>query len=128
MKGKIYSMEGSSVFIAGERTDCFGCVKCHGKPKLIAVENRMGLDLSLGQIVETAITKKSLLKQIFSALLPPFLGFTAGFLLIRHIFPTPEDAAQAAAGAAGLFAAGFITYLVRKRLPVKDLPTVVRIL
>ncbi|MDR0375233.1 MAG: SoxR reducing system RseC family protein [Treponema sp.] len=129
MKGKIYSIEGRTVFLSPEQTGCFGCMTqehCR-KPQLIAVENRTGLELSPGQFVETTTAKQSLVRQTLLSLLPLFVGFTAGFALVAVFFPLSGDGTRGVAGVAGLFFAGFAVYALRKRSPDKSRPHIVRI-
>ncbi|MDR0558238.1 MAG: SoxR reducing system RseC family protein [Treponema sp.] len=137
MKGRIYSIKGTTVFLAVERTACFGCTaqECARErrergqnPRLIAAENRTGQNLSPGRIVETETAKRSLVKQALLSLLPPFGGFVAGFALAGVLSPVSGDGARGAAGVAGLFLAGFAVYALRKRFPDKSRPHIVKVI
>jgi positive regulator of sigma E activity len=98
------------------------------KPQLIAAENRTGRELSPGQFVEMETAKRSLVKQALSSLLPPFVGFTAGFALAGVFSPLSGDGARGAAGVAGLFFAGFAVYALRNRFPDKSRSHIVRVI
>ncbi|MDR2793978.1 MAG: SoxR reducing system RseC family protein [Treponema sp.] len=130
MKGRIYNIEGKTVFILPEQVGCFGCMsqKCSRKFQLVATENRTGREVSPGQIVETEIAKNPLMKQMCLSLLPLLVGFTVGFMLTSIFFPLSRDGAKAAAGVAGLCVAGFAVYALRKRFPSNGYPHIIKIL
>jgi positive regulator of sigma E activity len=129
MKGRIYKVEGSTVFVLPEQAGCSGCMtqKCSRKLQLVIAENRTGRKLFPGQIVETETTKKTLAKQICLSLLPLPVGFTVGAMLIGIFFPLSRDGAQSAAGVAGLCVAGFAAYALRKRFPCNRYPHIIRV-
>ncbi|MDR0707647.1 MAG: SoxR reducing system RseC family protein [Treponema sp.] len=130
MKGRIYSIEGRTVFLLPEQTDCFGCMaqeRCR-KLQLIVAENRTGRELSPGQFVETETAKRSLVRQTLSSLLPLFAGFIAGFALAGVFSPLSGDGTRGAAGVAGLLLAGFAVYALRKRFPDKSRSHIVRVI
>jgi positive regulator of sigma E activity len=129
MKGKIHRIEGKSVFIAAEETECFGCMaqECRGKPRLVEAENNRGLDLSVGQLVESGGAPSFLFRQMLAAFAPPLAGFALGFLLTAALFPASGNAWRTAAGFALLVAAAAFTYFYRKSRPAARLE-VVRVL
>jgi sigma-E factor negative regulatory protein RseC len=92
------------------------------------VGNRDGLDLVHGQRVETGSAPRSLFAQGAAALIPPLLGFIAGFFLSGKIFPLSGEGLRAACGVLLLFAAAFGFYFFRRRFPPKDLPRILRVL
>ncbi|MDR1073688.1 MAG: SoxR reducing system RseC family protein [Treponema sp.] len=132
MRGRVYNIEGETIFLAPEQTACFGCMtrECARergrKPCLIVAENRTGRSLSSGQVVETET--RSLVPQTLLSLLPPFGGFVAGFALAGVFFPVSGDGARGAAGIAGLFLAGLAVYAARKRFPNKTRIRIVRVI
>jgi len=79
---------------------CFGCMKkeCKAHEKITAKD-----------------PLSSVLRQALAALVPPALGFAAGFFLIRRFFPEASEGACAAAGVVLLFVSAFVVYAVRKR-------------
>jgi hypothetical protein len=65
------------------------------------------------------VSRRDLLSQGTAALLPPALGFAAGFALAGALFPLSGEGPRAAAGAALMFLAALGVYLLRRRSPVK---------
>ncbi|MDR1107893.1 MAG: hypothetical protein LBL19_02540 [Spirochaetaceae bacterium] len=82
---------------------CRGCPGCGSKAPSYRAPPRGG-----GGILVQALT----------ALLPPFLGFVAGYMVV----PSGSQALRAAAGCAGLFIAAGVVYFIRKYLPWKRQP------
>jgi sigma-E factor negative regulatory protein RseC len=74
--------------------------------------NPLGLPLNPGQTEETEIPPRVLAVQAVSALLPPVLGFIAGFFITALVFPGSGDPARSAGGALLmlLFALAFYRY------------------
>jgi sigma-E factor negative regulatory protein RseC len=68
-------------------------------------------------LVEIENSGASLLSQTLAALLPPLLGFAAGFWLVGLFHPETGEPARAALGVLCMFAAAGAVYLVRRRGP-----------
>ena len=132
IEGKRITIEQSAFANASAVTDdsCFGCMKieCKNRRKLIIAENSLHLPLKLGQTVEVATGSGSLLIQGVFAVLPPALGFIAGFFLVAFIFPNSGESARAAGGALFMFAGALVFYLFRGLFPAKNRSRIVRIL
>jgi sigma-E factor negative regulatory protein RseC len=114
---------------------CFGCMNRECKAagdkasrNQITAANPFGLPLEPGQAVEIETASSSAVVQAFSALLPPLLGFMAGFFLAVRLFPALGDPARSACGAALMLLSALGVYRYRRRNPVKTMPSVVRIL
>jgi len=117
--GKVSEINGKTVTIKPDLGDiCFGCIKeeCKACGGIIA-ENPKSLSLKTGQTVEVSASTASIFRQAIAALIPPALGFAAGFSLIRLLLPKASEAACAATGVIFLFVAAFIVYTVKKRKP-----------
>ena len=130
--GKIREICGSRVTIALDRSAyCFGCInhECKSNGGFISAENPLDLSLETGQTVEvkTPALNIRLLGQAFKALLPPALGFTAGFIIIRLFFPAATEGAAAALGAVFLFVFAFIVYKTSKKPPAGSGFTILRV-
>jgi sigma-E factor negative regulatory protein RseC len=84
---------------------CYGCTKrdCRKKTGLVQAENRSGLPLSPGQIVTAVFPLRSALLQSLEAILPPVLGFFAGYLIPAA--GGAGDGWRIGGGLAGFFAA-----------------------
>jgi sigma-E factor negative regulatory protein RseC len=131
MTGKVRSVSGKMVVIDPERpAGCFGCLsqECAEGFAPVTVENSAGLDLVPGQLVETGSGPRVLLRQGAAALIPPLLGFIAGFFLAGIIFPQSADALRAACGVLLLFAAALGFYFFRRRFPPKNIPRILQII
>ncbi|MDR0623544.1 MAG: SoxR reducing system RseC family protein [Treponema sp.] len=130
MIGRVHAVTGGKVLIAPvENAACFGCMKdCHKRGVLAAAENRDTLSLKPGQMVETGYSPQDLLLQGLSTLLPPALGFIAGYVLVHALFPASGEGARAAGGAFLLFAAGAVTFLIRRRYPAKEMNRITRVI
>jgi positive regulator of sigma E activity len=118
--GKVREINGKTVIIQPELGNiCFGCVKeeCRLNAGSIIAENPLSLSLKAGQTVEVSASGTSIFRQAMAALIPPALGFTAGFFLTRLFLPKASEGACAAAGVIFLFAAAFIVYTIRKKKP-----------
>jgi sigma-E factor negative regulatory protein RseC len=127
--GKIKEIEGTTLTIDREDdTACFGCLdkECKARAFSYNAENTSGLLLRPGQLVETE-TAASPLKQGLAALLPPPLGFIAGYVATGLAFPASGEPLRAATGALALFAAAGTLYLIRRRRPPKIIRRVVRV-
>jgi sigma-E factor negative regulatory protein RseC len=142
--GRIQEISGDRVTISLERTAaCSGCAyqempgpacgfsgtgskrSCRSNQGLLTALNRKNLPLSPGQWVAVEFSSPSVLIQILTALLPPVLGFIAGYALGGFFSPSGgNQALQAAAGAAGLFISAGAVYFIRQYLPLGK-PTVV---
>jgi positive regulator of sigma E activity len=127
--GRIREIRGNTIIIARESgIACFGCMKadCTAKGLSYGAENPAGLPLQQGQLVETEAAA-SALKQGLAVLLPPPLGFIAGYALTGVLFPAAGDPARAAVGVLALFAAAFAIYFIRRRFPPKTIRRVVAV-
>jgi positive regulator of sigma E activity len=96
---------------------------CRPNPGLLTALNREKLPLVPGQRVAVEFPPGSVLAQTLTALLPPFWGLIAGYVLGGLAFPG-NQALRAATGGAGLFISAGIVYFIRKYLPPGK-PTVV---
>jgi len=127
--GKVREINGKTVIIKPDLGDtCFGCIKEECRSCGIIAENPLSLSLKTGQTVEVNAPGTSIFRQAMAALIPPALGFAAGFFLTRLFLPKASEAACAASGVVLLFIAAFIVYTVRKRKPLNKAYTVTRIL
>jgi sigma-E factor negative regulatory protein RseC len=127
--GRIREIRGNSLTIIRENdVACFGCMnqECKVKEHTYSAENPTGLDLQPGQLVETEAAA-SAVKQGLIVLLPPILGFIAGYVLTGAIFPAAGDPARAAGGVLLLFVAAFAIYFIRRRFPPKTIRRVIRV-
>jgi sigma-E factor negative regulatory protein RseC len=128
--GKIREIRGSTVYIARESdAACFGCMdrECKARSFSYSAENTPGLPLKPGQLVETK-TAGSSLRQSLAALIPPPLGFVAGYLATGLVFPGSGEPPRAAGGALLFFAAAAVFYLFRRRYPPRIVREVVRVI
>jgi positive regulator of sigma E activity len=128
--GKVREINGKTVIIKPDLSSaCFGCMKeeckAHGN---ITAGNPLALSLKAGLKVEVSASEASIFRQALAALVPPALGFTAGFFLTRLFFPEAGEGACAATGVIFLLAASFIVYAVRKRKPPAKAFTVTKII
>jgi sigma-E factor negative regulatory protein RseC len=129
--GRVLAVAGNAVTVEQDASAaCFGCMnrECRRKQGLITAENKTGLPLSAGQVVETEFPPKAALVQGLSLLLPPFLACAAAYLASGLPSPAPGDPVRAAIGAAALFAAGFALYFYRRKHPFKSRPVIVRVI
>jgi sigma-E factor negative regulatory protein RseC len=114
----------------GPRDRARGCSEaaskqgCPSNQALLTALNRKSLPLVPGQRVGVEFPAGSALVQALTALLPPLLGFAAGYVLGGLVLPPEREALRAALGGGGLFFAAGIVYFIRKYLP-PGLPTVV---
>jgi len=128
--GKICEINGKTVLIKPDSlAACFGCMKeeCRACGS-ISAENPLSLSLKAGQTVEVSAPAASVFCQALAALVPPALGFAAGFFLTRLFLPSAGEGACAAVGVIFLFAVAFIVYAARKRNPPGKVYTVTKIL
>jgi sigma-E factor negative regulatory protein RseC len=95
-----------------ESEACFGCMNSKCKAR---------------QGSKTETTPSSMAIQAISALLPPILGFIAGFFLTALAFPGSGDPARSAGGALLMILSALAVYLYRRKNPVNTSPKVVQI-
>lgn len=129
--GRVLAVNGEAVTILRDASAvCFGCMnqECRKKQGVVVAENKTGLPLAAGQLVETEFPLKTALSQGLSLVLPPFLACAAAYAVSGLLTPPPGDAVRAALGAASLFVAGFALYGYRRRRPFKAGPVIVRVL
>jgi sigma-E factor negative regulatory protein RseC len=127
--GKIREIRGSTVYIARESdAACMACAdrECKARSFSYSAENTPGLPLKPGQLVETK-TAGSTLRQSLAALLPPPLGFVAGYLATALAFPGSGEPPRAAGGALLFFFAAAVFYRIRRRYPPRIVREVVRV-
>jgi sigma-E factor negative regulatory protein RseC len=127
--GKIKAIQGTTLTIARESdVACFGCMdkECKARAYSYNAENTAGLSLRPGQLVETE-TAASPLKQGLAALLPPLLGFIAGYAATGIVFPGAGEPLRAAAGVLLLFAVAGALYVVRLHRPPRIIRRVIRV-
>jgi sigma-E factor negative regulatory protein RseC len=128
--GTIREIRGTTLTIVRESdTACMACADkaCKARAFSYDAENTAGLPLRPGQLVETE-TSASPLKQGLGALLPPLLGFIAGYAATGLAFPASGEPQRAAAGTLALFAVAGALYLIRRRFPPRIVRRVVRAL
>jgi sigma-E factor negative regulatory protein RseC len=129
--GRVLSISGDRITVKRGVADCCsGCKtrNCGGDTGLFIAENRTGLPLRPGLLVETEFRPGSAIAEGAALLLPPGLGFIAGFLVSGLIFPDLADAPRAFLGLIVLFGTAFVLFLVRRRFPSRTLPRIARIL
>jgi sigma-E factor negative regulatory protein RseC len=127
--GKSREIRGSTVYIARENdVACIVCLdkECKARSFSYDAENTPGLSLRPGQLVETR-TVASTLRQSLAALLPPPLGFIAGYAATGLAFPGSGEPPRAAGGALLFFAAAAVFYLFRRRYPPRIVRQIVRV-
>jgi sigma-E factor negative regulatory protein RseC len=127
--GRVKEIQGSSLLIDRESDiNCFGCLdkECKARAYSYSAENAAGLDLRPGLLVETE-TAASPIRQGLGALLPPLLGFVAGYVVTGLAIPAAGEPLRAAAGALLLFAVAGALYLFRRRHPPRIIRRVVRV-
>lgn len=129
--GRVLEIKENTVTIAPDRSAaCFGCMnmECKKGGGFITAENPLALLLETGQMVEVqsppAIT---FLTQALMAFLPPIMGFIAGFLLSRFLFPEAGEGVHVFLGIVLLFTAAFIVYMIGRKKPAGKAYTVTRI-
>ncbi|AEF86039.1 hypothetical protein TREPR_2764 [Treponema primitia ZAS-2] len=128
--GIVQEITGNTLTLIKENNiACFGCMSQECKEKAISftAEKPTAMAVEPGQRVETE-TASSALKQGLGALIPPILGFIAGFLLTGALFPTAGDPPRAAGGALLLFAVAVSCYFYRRRFPLEAKRRVIRAL
>jgi sigma-E factor negative regulatory protein RseC len=105
---------------SGAEAACFGCPggECKKNPSPVTAENRNRLYLEPGLLVETGIPAITLFREISTAILPPLLGFAAGYFL-AGLLPSASDASCAAGGLLLFFVSAAAACLVRRRHPAK---------
>lgn len=127
--GRITKITGTTVTIqGGELGGCFGCMneECKANGKVFTAENRRGLDLKLGELVEINVSAGATASNAFLVLLPPIVAFILFFALVAVLFPGASEAARASGGVLGLVLGFFGVYFFRKAKPAKDVPVVTR--
>ncbi|MDR2631147.1 MAG: SoxR reducing system RseC family protein [Spirochaetaceae bacterium] len=97
------------------------CPPNHG---MVTAVNRKKLPLLPGQRVAVEFPRGDAPVQAVTALLPPLLGFIAGYVLGGMALSPENQDLRAAAGGAGLFISAGLVYLIRKYLPPRK-PTVI---
>ncbi|MDR2758794.1 MAG: SoxR reducing system RseC family protein [Spirochaetaceae bacterium] len=141
--GRVKEISGDLVVLSPDRPGaCLGCGQ--GCPRdracgfsgagskqggrsnqgLLTALNRKKLPLVPGQRVAVEFSPGSTLVQTLTALLPPFLGFIAGYALGALVLSPENQALRAAIGGAGLFFSAGIVCFIRKYLPPGK-PTIV---
>ena len=131
-KGKIREIKDNIVIVDPDRSaTCFGCMnhECKSGLGFITAENPLALPLEAGQTVEMqAPPGIFLVKQGLNALMPPILGFLAGFIFVSVFFPNAGEAAAAGTGVIFLFAAAIIIYRTKRKKAASREFTVTRII
>ena len=130
-RGRITEIGEEYVVIAADKSAaCFGCLnmECKSNGGFIKAGNPASLPLKTGQMVEVKAPVRAILLQALAALLPPILGFTAGYAFAPLLFPAAGRGAAAAMGLFFLFTPAFIIYRIRKKYPASGEFTVTRII
>jgi hypothetical protein len=123
---RVQAVSGETVTVKMDLSGgCFGCAgrECRKNERLLRVKNGKNIPLSIGQKVKIAMPG-SVPGQALAVLVPPALGFAAGFFITPLLFPGAGDGARAAAGAALIFAAAALVCFIRKR-PGPAMPRIV---
>lgn len=127
---RILKIEGTTITVKGGELDgCVGCMNdaCKTSGSRFTAENRSGLALDIGQLVEITSSAGATAGQALFVFLPPVVGFVLGYAAIALAMPAATEAVRAAMGVVGL-ALGFLgVYLVRMVSPSKTSPQIVRI-
>jgi sigma-E factor negative regulatory protein RseC len=126
--GRVQAVSGKTVIIgADESAACFGCMnrECRARGRFYTAENPRALPLAPGQLVETGNSRRALLFQALAVLLPPVLGFAAGFAAADAL--TANEALSIRGGFMGLLFTALAVYLFRRYFPPKTVPEVFRI-
>jgi sigma-E factor negative regulatory protein RseC len=129
--GRVLAVAGDAVTVLRDASAaCFGCMnqECRRKQETVIAENRTGLPLLAGQVVETEFPLKTALAQGLPLLALPFLTCAAVYLASGLSSPAPGEPVRAALGAAALFATGFALYFYRRKRPFKARPVIVRVM
>jgi positive regulator of sigma E activity len=127
---RILKIEGTTITVKGGELDgCVGCMNdaCKTSGSRFTAENRSGLPLDIGQLVEITSSAGATVAQAFFVFLPPIIGFGLGFVGVALAAPAATEAVRAAVGVVGLALGFFGVYLVRKVSPSKTSPEIVRI-
>jgi sigma-E factor negative regulatory protein RseC len=114
--GRIRDITGDTVTLIEEQSGaCFGCMnrECSRPLRILRAGNPHRLPLSPGQTVEAEISRPSLIREALAILLPPILGFMAGYFLTGLLFP----AGEAAGGVLCLLGTAFLLYRIRRWFP-----------
>ena len=130
MTGTVFSISEDTVVVSPAQTlECFGCMKqdCKAHSGRFAAKNTLGLPLSVGQVVDVASPKGSVLKQTLWGLLPPVAVFLGCYALSGVLFPLSGDPARAFCGILAFFITAFVIYRRRKRFSTAELPYVARV-
>lgn len=128
-KGTILKINQTTATIrAGEIGGCFGCMsqECKVNSRIYQAENKTGLLLKEGDFVEVENTIHASLIQALLVFLPPLAAFIAAFVGVQRLVPGSNDALQAAAGTTALILAFFAVYWIRKLLPSRAAPQIIR--
>jgi positive regulator of sigma E activity len=127
---RVLKIEGTTITVKGGELDgCVGCMNdaCRTNGSSFTAENRSGLALGVGQLVQITSSTAATAGQAAFVFLPPFIAFAAAYAGVGFFFPGSSEALRAAAGVAGL-ALGFLAiYWFRKVSPSKASPSVVRV-
>jgi len=130
-RGTVRAVNGSDVTIQQDMgAACFGCMngECKGRKGLITAENRNGLDLKPGMLVETDIPRRGAAFQALLALCPPLAGYAGTFILTGIAFPALGEPVRAALGVAALALTAFVCYRLLRRSPPRAEIAIVRII
>ncbi|MDR3130594.1 MAG: SoxR reducing system RseC family protein [Treponema sp.] len=129
--GRVLAVSGEDVTVLRDAAAvCFGCMNygCQKKRETVVAENRTGLPVLTGQVVETEFPLKTALAQGLPLLLFPFFACAAVYLASGILFPASKEPLRAALGTAALFITGFIFCLYRRKHPFKTRPVITRII
>ena len=129
--GRIREIRGNlAIVVPNKSAACFGCLnqECRSGGGQISAENSLNLPLSAGQVVEVSAPGAAVASQALAVVLPPIIGFAAGFSLVRLAFPVAGEAVAAFAGLALFFGAAIIINKIRKGKPAGFLYSITRIL
>lgn len=128
--GRVLKIDGKTITIQGsELSGCFGCMnqECRANGHQFTAENGLGLDLSIGDVVEVRVSAGATAANAAAVLVPPIFGFAIVYAAVAFLAPSSGDAARAAAGVCGLFAGFLGVYLKRRGKQGASWPEILRV-
>ena len=115
-KGLVTKVQGTSVTIRCDGAECASCASCSGEQhkRTISARNSMGLDVSVGDVVEVHVSAYKALRAAFLVLILPLILFLACYALGGWIGIESEPV-RALCGVAGI-GLGFLVNLALRHI------------